>query len=212
MENNKVSVVVPAHNEAGRIGKVIKETKPHADEILVIDDQSTDNTTQVAEEAGARVIGNSLQKGYIGAIKTGFRSAKGDIILTMDGDGEHDPQDIPRLIKPIMEGKVDLVLGKRELVARPSERFISWLTKIKTGIEDSGTGFRALRRDLAVKLNLKGYCTCGIFALEAFHLGAKIIEIPIQLKEIDKSKASAWKHIPQTYYVAKWLLSLYFGG
>lgn len=66
--------------------------------------------------------------------------------------------------------------------------------------------------DLALKLNLKGYCTCGIFALEAFRSGAKIAEVPIHVKKTDKPKAIAWKHLPQTYYVGKLLLGLNFGG
>lgn len=161
----RISAVIPAKDESRNIGKVVKETKRYVDEVLVIDDNSTDDTREVAEAAGARVSQNEGE-GYIKGIKTGFRKAQGDIVVTLDGDAEHNPAEIPLLTRPILNGEVDLVLGKREKIPRISERLISFITRLKTGVTDSGTGFRAMKRELALRLNLRGRCICGISVLE----------------------------------------------
>jgi glycosyltransferase involved in cell wall biosynthesis len=200
---NSVSVVIPARNEGERIGWVIRETQKYADEVIVVDDTSTDGTRQLAEKLGAKVVPNNQKRGYIGAIKTGFEEARGDIVVTLDADGEHAPQDILRLIQPIVDGKADLVLGKRERIPRISERFINWLTNLKVKVGDSGTGFRAMRRDLALKLNLPGKCTCGILVLEASCYGGKICEVPVILRPVTKERKIAWSHFWQTFYILR---------
>ena len=202
----KPSVIIPAYNEQTRITPVIEETKPHADEILVVNDHSTDDTARVAKEAGATVITNSGQSGYIGAIKTGFSRANSEIVVTLDADGEHDPKDIPKLVEPIETDRADVVLGKREEIARPSEKFLCALARLKVNVEDCGTGFRALRREIAKEMNLPGHCTCGTFVLEAKSLGARLTEVPINLRPVDKPRGIAWKHIPQLWHVIKLVL------
>lgn len=202
------TIVIPAFNESSRIAGVVEETLPYCEEILVIDDQSTDETVKVAMESGASVFENRFRSGYIGAIKTGFKEASGQIVVTLDADGEHNPKDIPELTKPIENDSADLVLGKRSRVARTSERFLCALAGLKSNVQDCGTGFRALRRDLATEMTLEGYCTCGTFVLEALSLGARVTEVPIDLRPTDKPRGKAWKHIPQTLYVLKWLTKI----
>jgi hypothetical protein len=73
-------------------------------------------------------------------------------------------------------------------------------------VRDSGTGFRALRRELALKLELKGRCICGVSVLEPAALGARIVEVPIELTRVDKPRRIAWFHVPQVWYVVRWLL------
>jgi len=203
-----ITAVIPAYNEEARIGRVVEEVKKYVDEVLVINDGSTDRTVLVAERAGARVIANTDRKGYIGAIKTGFKEAQGQIVVTLDGDGEHPPEEIPRLIKPILKGEADLVLGKREKISRPSERFMNRLTNFRIKVTDPGTGFRALKRDLAVRLSLKGRCTCGVFVLEATSYGARIVEVPVTLGSVDKKRSIAWHHFRQFFYLLQWLVKL----
>jgi len=205
MTNENVTAVIPAYNEETRIAAVIEETKPFADEVLVIDDNSTDDTTKVSKDAGATVIMNSFQSGYIGALKTGFSRAINDIIVTLDADGEHDPKDIPNLLEPIKNDTTDLVLGKRERIARPSEKFLCTLANLRVKVEDCGTGFRAIKKEIAQQMNLEGHCTCGTFVLEAKSLGARITEVPINLRSVDKPRGIAWKHLPQTWYVLRLL-------
>lgn len=123
----KISAVIPAYNEEKIIVDVINRTKEYVDEVIVVDDCSSDNTTAVALRAGARVISNRKKAGYIESIKSGFRNVTGDIIITLDADGEHNPEEIPDLLIPILKGEADVVLGKREKIARISERFLNWL-------------------------------------------------------------------------------------
>lgn len=208
----KVSVVIPAYNEEGRVGRVVRETLSYVDEVIVVDDGSTDCTREDAEQAGAKVVANRFQKGYIGAIKTGFREAAGEIVITLDADGEHDPADIPKLVEPITSGQADLVLGRRPHVPRPSERFLNWLARRRVPhVRDTGTGFRALRTDLARSLQLRGRCTCGIFVLEAVARGARVAEVSVREQPpiSPKRRRVMWEHIPQTLYVLRWLRKLY---
>ncbi len=202
---NTISAVIPAKNEERNIFWVVKETKKYVDEVLVIDDRSTDNTSEVAKSAGAKVIQNE-GKGYLEAIKAGFRKAEGDIVITLDGDGEHNPKEIPLLTSPILNGKADLVLGKRKNIERISEHVISFVTKLKTGVADSGTGFRAMKKELARKLNLRGRCICGISVLEAKQVGARITEIPITINRLEKKRKIAWGHIIQLFLVLRWMI------
>jgi glycosyltransferase involved in cell wall biosynthesis len=205
LSTNAISVIIPAYNEERSIGEVIKQTQKFADEIIVVDDNSTDNTRELCERLGAEVVKNMHRKGYIGSIKTGFGKANHKIIVTLDADGEHDPADIPRLVGPILKGEADLVLGKREEIPRISERFINSLTNFKVKVSDPGTGFRALKRELASKLDLKGKCTCGILVLEANCHGARIVEVPIILNHTLDKRNIAWNHFWQIFYVLPWL-------
>ena len=201
----KISVVIPAYNEAQRLAPVVEGALKYADEVVVVDDGSRDDTVAVAEAAGARAV-RQQNAGYIAAVKRGFREAQGDVIVTMDADGEHCPEDIPRLVEPILNDEVDLVLGVRSDIPRPSERFVNWLTNLKVRVSDSGTGFRALRRDLALELKLEGRCICGISVLEPATMGARIVEVPITLNTVDRRRRTAWYHVPQIWYVLKWLV------
>jgi len=206
MENSRITVVIPAYNEESSVYNVVMRSKKHANEVIVIDDGSVDCTAQIAEEAGAKVILNERRRGYIETIKAGFQQAEGGIIVTIDADGEHNPDDIPLLVKPICDGKADLVLGKRKKVVRMSEKLINRLTNLRCRITDSCTGFRAIRKDLALALNLKGQCTCGTFVLEANYCGARVAEVPIEIIPTDKPRRIAWHHMKQIFYVIGWLL------
>jgi len=214
----KISAVIPAFNEEKRIGAVINKVKNYVDETLVINDCSSDNTAAVAEKAGAKVISNKINLGYIESIKKGFKHAQGDIIVTLDADGEHRPDEIPILLEPLLDNTADLVLGKRKKIQRISERFLNWLTKFKVKVQDSGTGFKAINKDLALKLVLKGKCICGIFVLEAHSLGAQIAEIPININPVEKKRKIAWHHILQFFFIIYLLInssckkSFYYGN
>jgi len=201
-----LTVVIPAHNEETTIYEVARAARQHADEVIVVDDGSADATARIAREAGAKIVINGEKRGYIEAIKAGFRQAEGDIIVTIDADGEHNPENIPLVVKPIYDGKADLVMGTRGKAARISERLMNWLTNLNVKISDSCTGFRALSKSLALELNLKGRCTCGIFVLEAYYYGARVIGVPVETMPTDKPRAIAWRHIWQTFYVLGWLL------
>lgn len=199
-----VSAIIPAFNEASRITKTLVAIQQFVDEVIVIDDASTDDTALVAKKCGAKVISHKRNKGYIEAIKSGFREASGDIVITFDADGEFLAQEIPELTRPIIDSEADMVQGHRNFVARPSEKVITWFAQRKADVGDSGTGLRALRTDLAKTLELRGACICGVFSLEVLSKGGRIREVPITLQEIEKPRRIAWFHLRQLFYIFPW--------
>lgn len=203
----KVSVILPALNEEKTIGEIVKRVKEYADQVIVIDDGSSDRTTEKAKEQGATVISHGENRGYVASLRTGFRNANGDIIVIMDADGQHNPEDIPRLLKPILAGEADLVIGARDKLSSFSERLITRLTRFRVDTKDACSGFRALRRDVAKKMRVKGRCTCGTFVLEAYKLGARIrdVEVKVEPRISGKSRMKK-KHFIQFFLVLKELL------
>lgn len=204
-----ITAILPAYNEEGRVGKTVAALRGLVDEILVIDDASRDATAAEACAAGARVITQPANQGYIAAIKRGFAEAQGEIVVVVDADGEFPVASIPDLVAPILAGKADMVQGHRDVVPRPSERVLTWLAGLRGPVGDSGTGFRALRTDLARRLELRGLCICGIFALEVLSKGGVIAEIPIQLQSVEKPRRIAWYHLRQLFVLLPWLLRRY---
>lgn len=150
----KLSIILPAFNEGPVVGRVVGELKqnfPDA-EVIVVDDCSVDNTAEEAEGAGARVIRHLHNMGNGAAIKTGARHAHGEILVFMDADGQHDPNDVFRLLEKLDEG-YDLVVGAREAESQAStvRRFGNYIynriASLMTGfpIQDLTSGFRAAR-------------------------------------------------------------------
>lgn len=208
MAKPKVSVMIPAYNEAMSIGEVIAQCKAFCDEIIVVDDGSTDNTPEIAKKNGATVIQSKENLGVTKATQKGLEAAHGDIIVTMDADGQHDPSDIPRLTKPLAEGKAEVSLGIRDEIPHRSERIINALANLRVKCSDTGTGFRAIKADLAKNMRLHGTCLCGTFVLEAHKLGARITEVPIQVKQrIHGKRKVKTKHAKQFFYVLRDLIS-----
>lgn len=151
-----ITIVLPAKNEAKNITGVlqsIQALKLNA-EVLVINDGSTDNTAELAEQAGAKVISHPYSQGNGAAIKTGARNSSGDITIFMDGDGQHNPVDIPMFLQKMEEG-YDMVVGARNaksqasLLRRVGNAFYNRFATIMTGhkIDDLTSGFRAVRTE-----------------------------------------------------------------
>ena len=196
----KVSIVIPAKNESGAIGQTLAQIQQLqlAHEIIVVNDGSTDQTKQVAESAGAKVVTHPYSKGNGAAIKTGARTATGDIIVFMDADGQHDPQDITRLIEKIEQGYV-LVVGARQKGSQASigrgianalyNNLATYMTEQK--VEDLTSGFRAVRADkfrefLYLLPNGFSYPTTSTMAF--FRAGYSVTYVPIHAaKRIGKS-------------------------
>jgi glycosyltransferase involved in cell wall biosynthesis len=204
-----VTAIIPAYNEAGRIAETVRAASQYTDEVLVVDDASTDTTKLEAEQAGARVLRQPYNQGYISAIRRGYTEAKGEIVITLDGDGEFSADCIPELITPLLEGTADMVQGHRNIVPRFSERLLTGLARLRAPVGDSGTGLRALRTNLARQLELRGRCICGTFSLEVAYHGGRISEIPIRLTTIQKPRRIAWFHIVQFFYLLPWLFKHY---
>ena len=154
MNSSKVSIILPAKNEDENLRRLLPElTKLYPDyEIIVVDDGSVDNTVDVCKSSGVKVLSHPYSMGNGAAIKNGARSATGDILVFMDADGQHNPDDIQRLLEKMDTG-YDMVIGARKSSSHASlfrrfannfyNRISSWMTSQK--IEDLTSGFRAIR-------------------------------------------------------------------
>lgn len=142
----KIIAVIPALNEEKTISEVIRGVKKHVDKIILVDDASTDRTAVIAQREGAIVLAHKKKQGCDKSIADGFTWAakrKATIVLTFDGDGQHDPRDIPKIIKPILNGKADVVVGKRPHYAKAAEYLFAFMLKAKVGIDDPLCGLKA---------------------------------------------------------------------
>ena len=159
----RILIVMPAHNEEKTIFNVVKKASKYG-RVIVVDDASTDSTSTVAKKAGAVVLRHTKNKGLGSALRTGFDYAlknKADVIFTIDSDGQHDPDEIPKFMNKINEG-YEFVLGVRDLSKYPFIKkfgnfFLELATNFVSGtkLKDTESGFRAFTRSALSKLNIK---------------------------------------------------------
>ena len=189
-----ILAAIPCFNEETAIGTVVLKARKHADKVLVVDDGSTDSTVEVAQNAGAEVISHGANVGKGGAVKTIFKYAfenDVDILVLLDGDGQHNPDEIPDLIRPIKEECTDLVLGFRDFSVMPFYRRIGRaVLDVTTGISgtvtDSQSGFRALSRkaiqSMTHVLNGTDFSIESEMILAAKELNLTIKEVPVSCR------------------------------
>lgn len=199
-----ISVVIPLYNEENSIKNVLRRIPNHNRyEIVVVDDGSTDNSVKYVKEVSheiknpIKLIEHRNNQGYGAAILTGFKHATGDVIVTMDSDGQHEPEEIPNLIRPIINNKADIIVGSRylgkceykvPLSTRIGEFCINkclWIL-FRQEIGNNQSGFRAFsRKSLEIFQDVKqtnfGLCTESLF--KAAHSNLKIAEIPINVRQ-----------------------------
>jgi glycosyltransferase involved in cell wall biosynthesis len=190
----KIIAAIPCLNEEHFISDVVSETIKHVDKVIVIDDGSKDATARLAREAGAEVISHPRRQGVGAATRTGFETALkygADIVVTLDGDGQHNPEEISRLLAPILEGRADLVIGSRFLDPKtnmPAYRklgidAITWLYNwgSQVRVTDSQSGFRAHSRKLleAVSVSRKDFSFSIEVLVNSRRLGFVIAEVPV---------------------------------
>jgi len=207
-QNIKVLAGIPAYNEAGYIGSIVLQAKQYVDEVIVVDDGSRDNTARIAELAGARVIRHDKNRGKGAAIQSILAEAKRrnpDILILLDADSQHDPNEIPALIKAILEGS-DLVIGSREAqkgktptYRRIGQKVLLRSTRllIKNRLSDSESGFRALSPKAINELELKenGFAIESEMISCAADKNLKITEVPISnIYTTDGSTLNPVKH------------------
>jgi len=194
-----VSVVIPVFNEEVTIGNVVTRTKKTLEqlgvsyEILVVDDGSDDRSADIAQELKAHVLRDPHQgKGF--ALRSGFRQAKGELVVTLDADGSHKPEEIPLVLRHLRENKADFVVGSRFFnseanqtkipkINRAGNRMFNDLIGHLTGVQisDSQSGFRAIRSSLIkrMKLGSHGYEVESEMLVKALRMGARVAETPI---------------------------------
>ena len=236
----KLIIIIPAYNEEASIGSVIKripdltfkksesknllekaspKTNISETEVIVIDDGSNDNTGKIAKENGAIVVSHVGNKGVGKAFRTGIEVAlkrKADIIVNIDADGQFNPEDIPKLITPILNKESDFVtatrfkngnlIGKMPFIKKLGNKAFTKLTSLLTGqrFTDTQCGFRAYSREAALRLNLYGKFTYTqeVF-LDLANKEMKIMEIPLYVKaKRDHGESKVVKSVPKYVFQA----------
>jgi len=197
-----LSIIIPVYNEELTIGNVIDRTRAAIqdtrlkNEIIVVDDKSFDKSLEAAKKRSAKIytLKEHLGKGY--ALRAGFAKAKGDIIITIDSDGSHKPEELPEVLGPVLQDKADLVIGSRYLnhkkvAARKLNAFgvqiFNNFIRLLTGvaITDSQSGYRAMKRQVLKSQNLKS----GEYEIESEMLVKtakkkfRIAEVPISFEQ-----------------------------
>ena len=186
---------IPAYNEEKYIQDVIKKSLPHVDKVVVCDDGSTDNTAKIAKDAGAIVISQKNQ-GYGAAISTLFdyaRKENAQMMITLDGDGQHNPNQIPLLINAIITHNVDVAIGSRFLddstkssgYRKTGIKIITSASNYGTNfkVTDSQSGFRAYSKDAidAIHPTEQGMAVSTEILLKISNKGLSIAELPITI-------------------------------
>jgi len=181
-----------AYNEARYVGSIVVQARQYVDEVIVVDDGSTDNTARVAELAGATVIRHGENRGKGAAVQSILAEAKKrkpDVLVLLDADAQHDPNEIPALVKPVSQG-FDLVIGSREAqkdktpkYRRIGQKVIFGSSRLASGtkVADSESGFRALSPRAINELDLKaqGFAIESEMITFAADKNLKITEVPI---------------------------------
>ena len=205
----RIVAAIPCFNEDRSIGSVVVKARKYVDSVIVIDDGSTDSTVEVASGAGAVVYRHGQNRGYGAAIRSAVqkgRELQVDVMVILDGDGQHDPMDIPLLIKPVLDGEADVVVGSRflgkgnraPLYRRLGQRVLTVATNLTSGsgVSDSQSGFRAYSPKALGALNLteSGMSASSEIQFAIRDSGLRVAEVPIAVSYTDGARRNPFEH------------------
>jgi len=211
----RISIVIPTRNEAQTLRPVLEKCRPYADEILVVDGHSTDGTRELAESLGARVVlDNGRGKGA--ALRQAIEIVRGDILVFIDADGSHDPEDIPKMVEPIARGEADHCIASRmrggsdelfstfgQFVRMLGGQMITLAINYRFGVRitDSQNGFRAFRTDAAriLPLSENGTTIEQEMTIKSIRERLRMVEVPIHeyARVAGESKINVWRDGPR---------------
>jgi glycosyltransferase involved in cell wall biosynthesis len=213
----KVCCIIPAYEESRAIHQVVTIAQKYSDLVVVVDDGSTDGTGQIAQDAGATVLRHHQNRGKGAALRTGFVYAvkhQYDVIITLDGDLQHNPHSIPRFVTQLKRG-FDIIVGSRYATQSEKMPFARKLSNLittkalriffKIPVTDSQSGYRAFRRTVLERIPVRddGFAAETEMLIDAQRAGFVISEVPIATNYGDEeSKIKARRDI------AQWLLTL----
>jgi glycosyltransferase involved in cell wall biosynthesis len=219
----KLSLIIPIYNEVDLLETVLERVRaaiPFEHEIILVDDYSTDGTREILmreeQKPDAVVVYHERNRGKGAAIRTGLAHATGEIIIVQDADLEYDPQDIPRVIAPIMEGRTNVAYGSRFLgsvknMALPNliaNKLLAWLVTILYfhRITDEATAYKAFRREVinSIDLRCERFEFCPEVTAKVLRRGEKIIEVPVTFtaRTFEEGKKIGWRD----FIIAVWTL------
>lgn len=225
----KLSIVIPAYNEAKTlevlVEKILKVSFPIDFEVIIVDDHSSDRTFAIAEmldrtdeKKRIHALRNETNRGKGYSIRRGLAKASGDIVVVQDADFEYEPKEIPRLLEPILDGRVEAVYGSRFLFAsRPegmafanyvANRFLTWMTNVLYGatITDMETCYKLIRTPLIRSLELKAerFDFEPEITTALLKKKIKILELPIPYR--GRSAGEGKKIKARDFFIALWVL------
>lgn len=189
----KVVAAIPCHNEEQFIGDIVRSTQEYVSRVVVVDDGSSDRTIEAAREAGAMVVRHGTNKGPGEAYKSCFeaaRSLKADALITLDGDGQHLPDELPELLHPLFSEEADLVIGSRFLKDYDIPRYrkvgidvITWLYNVGSGVRvaDAQSCYRGYNRKAldTLRITESGFGFSVELLVQARNRGLVIQEVPV---------------------------------
>jgi glycosyltransferase involved in cell wall biosynthesis len=205
----QVIALIPAFNEERFIGSLVLQALQFVDQVIVVDDGSNDRTRRIAERAGALVIHHTTNQGKAAAVNTGFKALRNlapRAVVMLDGDGQHNPEDIPAVIEPILAGTADIVVGSRFLSIRNDiplyrqigQHGLTMTTNLTSGVwlTDSQSGFRALSCRAIERLFFlqRGFSIESEMQFLALEHKLRVVEVPINVIYAEPPKRNPFQH------------------
>ena len=208
----KLVIQIPAWNEEEQLAETLAALPSHIDgvdevQVLVVDDGSTDRTSEVAQQCGAKVVHMPVHRGLAVAFSTGLRHAVergADLVVNTDADNQYDARDIPKLVQPILDGSAQMVIGDRQIsslrhfsvVKRWLQKLGSWVVRRLSGtaVKDATSGFRAISREAALKLHVFTRFTYTLETiLQAGEAGFSVVSVPIRVNPGERRPSRLFK-------------------
>ena len=224
--HENIVAVIPALNEENSIGDIILSTQKYVNHIIVLNDGSSDRTGEIVSKLKINLINNPYKKGKGNALRSLFKEAvkyDPDIIVSLDADGQHDPSEIPKLIKPIIFNGMDMVIGSRFLKGSITDisllrsiglNFINFLHYFlfSSQIKDTQSGFRSFSKrafNIVLQSKENGYGIESEQLIIALNEGYKILEVPVNIKYNGLHKTSKMNFIKHGFLIILLLLKLF---